>query len=225
MRHSWLPRRFRHSAARRRAVGGRYKHHQQLSCGQHLYVNPGGPNGGRGRSDQRHDLGTSYTVTSTSGGCTSAASASFSNAAQLPPGGSDTQQHAAKLFWRTVPAPSAITWQATPIRSPLRSERWAQEEDQRNDLGTSYTVTSTSGGCTSAASASFSNRPSWPTPAVPTLSSTPASCSGGRTSTISNYLAGNTYTFTPAGPTVGAGGLISGMTLGTSYTVTSTAGL
>ena len=31
----------------------------------------------------------------------------------------------------------------------------------------------------------------------------------------------NTYTFSPTGPTVGGTGLISGMTEGTSYTVTS----
>ena len=59
---------------------------------------------------------------------------------------------------------------------------------------------------------------------VPTITTTAATCSAAGSSTISNYSATNTYTFAPAGPTVGAGGLISGMTVGTSYTVTSTNG-
>ena len=56
-------------------------------------------------------------------------------------------------------------------------------------------------------SASFSNAAQLPTPAVPTISSTAATCAAAGTSTITNYLAANTYTFSPAGPTVGAGGL------------------
>jgi hypothetical protein len=42
-----------------------------------------------------------------------------------------------------------------------------------------------------------------------------------RINNISNYLASNSYTFAPTGPTVGAGGLVSGMTIGTSYMFTS----
>jgi gliding motility-associated-like protein len=60
-----------------------------------------------------------------------------------------------------------------------------------------------------------------PTPAVPTISTTAATCLASGSSTISNYAAGTTYTFTPSGPSVGATGLISGMTIGTSYTVTA----
>jgi hypothetical protein len=62
------------------------------------------------------------------------------------------------------------------------------------------------------------------TPATPTISSTPATCSAAGSSTISNYSASNTYAFTPSGPSVGTGGLISGMVAGTSYTVTSNNG-
>ena len=92
-------------------------------------------------------------------------------------------------------------------------------------FGTSYTVTATNGGCTSlASSVSFSNAAQLPTPAVPTITSVAADCSAAGSSTISNYNASNTYTFSPVGPTVGAGGLISGMTFGTSYTVTATNG-
>jgi len=59
---------------------------------------------------------------------------------------------------------------------------------------------------------------------TPALSITPATCSVAGSAVISNYLAGQTYTFTPAGPIVLAGGIISGMFYGTSYTVSSSYG-
>ncbi|MCO4291978.1 hypothetical protein NF867_03770, partial [Solitalea sp. MAHUQ-68] len=88
-------------------------------------------------------------------------------------------------------------------------------------LGASYTVTADNGNCTSLASASFSNAAMLAAPAVPTLASTAATCAADGSSSISNYSASNTYTFTPAGPSVDATGAISGMVLGTSYTVTA----
>ncbi|MEX0812806.1 MAG: PKD domain-containing protein [Chitinophagales bacterium] len=57
---------------------------------------------------------------------------------------------------------------------------------------------------------------------TPTVSTTPATCTDDGEATIDNYDASFTYTFTPAGPTVGAGGVISGMTPGTTYTVIAT---
>ena len=86
-------------------------------------------------------------------------------------------------------------------------------------VGTSYTVTAANADCTSAASASFSNLAQLSVPAVPTITSVAPTCAADGTSTISNYDGTLTYVFTPAGPTVGAGGVISGMTVGTSYTV------
>jgi gliding motility-associated-like protein len=59
---------------------------------------------------------------------------------------------------------------------------------------------------------------------VPVVSTTPASCTAAGTATINNYNLSLSYIFTPAGPTAGAGGAISGMTAGTSYTVESTDG-
>ncbi len=59
-------------------------------------------------------------------------------------------------------------------------------------------------------------------PTSPTVTTTTATCSSAGIATISNYNATQTYTFTPAGPTVGTGGVISGLTPGTSYTVTTT---
>ena len=91
-------------------------------------------------------------------------------------------------------------------------------------VGTSYTVTSNNGSCTSGASAPFSNAAMLVTPATPTITSAPATCSAAGSSTISNYSASNTYAFTPSGPSAGAGGSISGMTIGTSYTVTANNG-
>ena len=91
-------------------------------------------------------------------------------------------------------------------------------------VGTDYTVTSGNGSCTSVASAIFNNAAQLVTPDVPTISSTAASCSSAETSTISNYSASNTYTFDPATPGITINtttGLISGLTVGTDYTVTS----
>ena len=168
-------------------------------------------------------VGTSYTVTATNGGCTSVASASFSNAAQIPTpqiptitsiaascsaeGSSTISNYSASNTYTFIPAGPTVG--AAGVISGMTVE-------------TSYTVTATNGGCTSVASASFSNAAQLPTPAIPTITSVAASCSAAGSSTISNYSASNTYIFTPSGPTVGAAGVISGMTVGTSYTVTAT---
>jgi gliding motility-associated-like protein len=58
-------------------------------------------------------------------------------------------------------------------------------------------------------------------PAAPTIITTPPTCFVNATATITNYIATNTYIFTPSGPTVNSTGIISGMTFGTNYTVTS----
>jgi gliding motility-associated-like protein len=74
------------------------------------------------------------------------------------------------------------------------------------------------------ASSAFSNAAQLATPLVPIITTTAATCSASGSSTITNYNASNTYVFTPSGPTVGVGGAISGMTVGTSYTVIATNG-
>ncbi len=58
-------------------------------------------------------------------------------------------------------------------------------------------------------------------PAVPTVSTTAATCSANGTASITNYSALLTYTSTPAGATVGTLGAING-TAGTAYTFTAT---
>ena len=87
--------------------------------------------------------------------------------------------------------------------------------------GTAYTVTAGNTTCTSAASVSFTNAAQLTTPAVPTVTTTAATCSVAGTSTVSNYDSSLTYTFSPTGPSVGAGGAITGATAGTAYTVTA----
>jgi len=59
---------------------------------------------------------------------------------------------------------------------------------------------------------------------TPTVNVVAATCSSAGTATVTNYVATETYVFTPAGPTVGAGGAITGMTAGTSYTVVAGTG-
>ncbi|EAZ94947.1 CHU large protein; uncharacterized [Flavobacteria bacterium BAL38] len=170
-------------------------------------------------------LGTSYTVTATNGGCTSVASASFSNAAQLPTPVTPTiTSVAASCSAAGSSTISNYSASNTYAFTPAGPTVGVAGVISGMTVGTSYTVTATNGGCTSVASASFSNAAQLPTPAVPTITSVAASCSAAGSSTISNYSASNTYTFTPAGPTVGATGVISGMTVGTSYTVTATNG-
>ena len=61
-----------------------------------------------------------------------------------------------------------------------------------------------------------------PNPNAPTISTTAATCSAAGTATITNYAASSTYAFSPTGPSVGAGGVISGLTPATNYTVTAT---
>jgi gliding motility-associated-like protein len=168
-------------------------------------------------------VGISYTVTATNGSCTSLASISFSNAAQLST--------------PTVPTITSVAANCSSNGSSIISNYDASNTYAFTPagpivdaagvitgmiVGTSYLVIATNGSCISLASASFSNAAQIPTPAIPTITSVAASCSSAGSSTISNYNAPNTYTFTPAGPTVGAVGVISGMSAGTSYTVTAT---
>ncbi|RXR15962.1 T9SS type B sorting domain-containing protein, partial [Flavobacterium amnicola] len=91
-------------------------------------------------------------------------------------------------------------------------------------VGASYTVNASLGTCNSPTTLPFFNAPMAVAPVAPTINSIPATCSSDEISTIANYNAAYAYTFTPPGPTVGAGGLINGMTAGTSYTVVANNG-
>lgn len=61
-------------------------------------------------------------------------------------------------------------------------------------------------------------------PLVPTVITTPATCTAAGTATIALFNAAITYTFTPSGPAVGLGGVISGLVAGTDYSVIASIG-
>ncbi|MGE0638412.1 MAG: gliding motility-associated C-terminal domain-containing protein [Bacteroidia bacterium] len=183
---------------------------------------PAGPSVGGGGAITGMTAGTNYTVQANDGNCSSAASASFSNAAITPPppvpvvstlppscsspGMAAITNYSGALTYTFTPAgPAAGVGGVITGITP----------------GTSYTVEADDGSCSSGASASFSVAAQLATPAVPTITTTPPSCIADGSSTISNYNGAYTYTFTPSGPSAGGGGAISGMTVGTNYTVTA----
>ena len=88
--------------------------------------------------------------------------------------------------------------------------------------GTPYTITATNASTCFATSASFTVQCQLLTPAVPTVATAVATCASNGTATVSNYSAALTYTSTPAGLSVGAGGVVTGFTCGTPYTITAT---
>jgi len=188
--------------------------------------NPAGPSVGAGGAINGMNIGTSYIVLANDGTCTSSASASFSNAPQ-------TSAPAVPTVTTTPPSCSAAgsatitNYNAalTYIFLPAGPSAGAGGVITGMTPGTSYNVGSSDGTCTSPApSNSFSIAAQLPTPATPTVTSTPPTCSADGSSTISNYNAALTYTFTPAGPSANAGGAITGMTIGTSYTVVANDG-
>ncbi|MFV8374797.1 T9SS sorting signal type C domain-containing protein [Flavobacterium sp. LB1P71] len=186
---------------------------------------PIGPTAGIGGLVSGMTVGTSYQVTTNNGSCTSASSASFSNAAMLTapatPAISSTAATCSALGTSTISNySSSNTYTFTPIGPTAGVGGLVSGMS----VGTSYQVTTNNGSCTSASSASFGNAAMLTTPATPAISSTAATCSAAGTSTISNYSSSNTYTFTPTGPTAGVGGLVSGMSVGTSYQVTTNNG-
>ena len=182
--------------------------------------NPTGPAAGASGTITGMTVGTNYTVTAGNGSCTSAPSSFFNIAAQLttpaiptitivPPtciagGSASISNYDGTLTY--ISSPSGLTIGAGGAISGMT-------------VGTNYTVTAGNGSCTSAPSLSFSIAAQLTTPAIPTITTNPPTCTGNGTATITNFLASLTYTFTPAGPTAGANGVISGMTVGTSYTV------
>ncbi|CCG53128.1 Protein of unknown function precursor; putative adhesin [Flavobacterium indicum GPTSA100-9 = DSM 17447] len=193
--------------------------------GQTYVFTPAGPTVGAGGAISGMITGTSYTVTASNGSCTSASSASFSNAAQLATPAVPTINSVAATC--SAAGSSSIANYVvgqTYVFTPVGPTVGAGGAITGMITGTSYTVTASNGSCTSASSASFSNAAQLATPAVPTINTVAATCSAAGSSSIANYVAGQTYVFTPAGPTVGAGGAITGMITGTSYTVTASNG-
>ncbi|WP_396193502.1 T9SS type B sorting domain-containing protein, partial [Flavobacterium sp.] len=184
--------------------------------------NPAGPSVAVGGAISGMVTGTNYTVSASNGSCTSSASTSFSNAAQLTvpvtptilsvaptcssSGSSSISNYVAGITYVFNPAgPSVAVGGAISVMV----------------TGTNYTVSASNGSCTSSASTSFSNAAQLTVPATPTILSVAPTCSSSGSSSISNYVAGITYIFNPAGPSVAVGGSISGMVTGTNYTVSA----
>ena len=172
-------------------------------------------------------VGTDYTVTATLGTCISAASATFNNAMMLETPATPTITSVPTTCSSAETSTignynSALTYTFSPAGTVTVGSGGLINGMAE---GTDYTVTASNGSCESTSSAIFNNAPMLETPSVPLIASTAATCSSAEISTISNYNASATYTFTGAGtPMVIAGGIISGMTLGTDYTVTATLG-
>jgi gliding motility-associated-like protein len=121
---------------------------------------PTGPTANAGGTLSGAVIGTSYTITSSKGGCTSAASASFTNLIMLVTPTVPTLS--------TIP-PTCTTDGFTTITNYNSANTYtfslagpavgADGAINGASAGTAYTVTTTNGGCTSAASVSFTNAP------------------------------------------------------------------
>ncbi|RZK60682.1 MAG: gliding motility-associated C-terminal domain-containing protein [Pedobacter sp.] len=186
---------------------------------------PTGPSVGAGGVITGMVAGTSYTLTTNNGSCTSAASASFSIAAVLPaPTAPAVSTTAATCSASGTAIVTNYVATNTYTFLPTGPSVGAGGAITGMVAGTSYTLTTNNGSCTSAASAIFSIAAMLPVPTAPAVSTTAATCSASGTAIVTNYIATNTYTFLPIGPSVGAGGAISGMVAGTSYTVTTNNG-
>ena len=161
---------------------------------------------------------TSYEVLASNGSCSSANSAAFTIQDMLVtpavPTISETAPTCSADGFSTITNYDAtLTYTFTPVGPTVDATGLISGMT----LNTMYVVTASNATCTSMASAQFSNLPMLVTPVVPIVSVTAPTCIANGFATITNYNAGLTYTFNPVGPTVGAGGLISGMTLDTLY--------
>lgn len=186
---------------------------------------PAGPSVGAGGAITGMITGTTYAVVSNNGTCSSASSANFSNAAVLSIPVVPTVSIASPTCSSNGVATitnyvGGLTYLFTPSGPTVN----ASGVISGMTVGTNYVVVASNGSCASTDSASFSISAMLASPATPTLNSVAPTCAADGSSSISNYNAANTYTFTPAGPSVGAGGVISGMITGTSYTVFSNNG-
>ena len=191
--------------------------------GQTYDFTPIGPTVGVGGGIIGMTAGTSYTVTSSNGFCTSLNSLAFSIDFQLI----------------TPPAPTIIIVAPTCLANGIATIGNFVAGSTYNftpsgptvdiitgvisnmTAGTPYTVTSYNGFCTSLDSAPFTIDFQLITPETPLIDTTAATCLSDGIATVSNYDNTLNYTFTPSGPTVDASGAISNITAGIAYTVTS----
>ena len=170
--------------------------------------------------------GTAYTITATNAATCSTTSTSFTVQCQLAAplvptvtttaatcladGTATVSNYSSTLTYTSTP--TGLTVSATGVISGFT-------------CGTPYTITATNAATCSSTSTSFTVQCQLAAPLVPTITTTSATCSQSGSSTISNYNAALTYIFTPSGPIVSSTGLISGMTVGLSYTVIASNGV
>jgi gliding motility-associated-like protein len=183
---------------------------------------PSGPSAGASGAISNMTTGISYTVTAGNGSCTSAPSSAFLIDAQLTtPAIPTITVNPATCSAAGTASISNYGGTLTYTFTPSGPSAGASGTISNMTTGTSYTVTASNGSCTSAPSSAFLIDPQLTTPAVPTITTNPATCSASGTASISNYGGSLTYTFSPSGPTAGATGAISNITAGTSYTLTA----
>lgn len=186
---------------------------------------PAGPVVGVGGAITGMITGTNYTVVSSNATCTSASSLTFNNAAQLSiPVTPIISVSAPTCSSNGIATITNYVAGLTYVFTPSGPSVNASGVISGMTVGTNYVVAASNGSCASTDSASFSINAMLAAPATPTLSTVAPTCSADGSNSISNYNASYTYTFTPVGPTVGAGGVISGMITGNSYTVISNDG-
>ncbi|CAM1362028.1 hypothetical protein TPENAI_20332 [Tenacibaculum litopenaei] len=181
---------------------------------------PAGPSVATGGAISGMATGTNYTVKAQKLTCSSVASSTFSIAAQLPTPATPLLASTAATCTRNeiikiTNYDASLSYTFNPA-GPTVS---ATGEVSGMTIGTNYTVKAVKSGCSSGTSTAFDQAAQLTTPAIPIINSTAATCSHDGTSSIQNFDAGTTYIFSPTGPSVGASGAISGMTVGTSYTV------
>lgn len=164
-----------------------------------------------------------YTVTATNtDGCTSVASSSFTIDAQQTTPATPTVSTTVASCSAAGTASitnynSSATYNFTPTGPTVNGTGVITNFNE----DVTYTISATIGSCTSNTATFIVNSQPGLT-ATPQITTTAASCTAPGSSTITNYVASNTYAFTPAGPSVGTGGIITGATPGTQYSVTST---
>ena len=186
---------------------------------------PVGPAVGVGGAITGMVTGTNYTVVASNATCTSASSLTFNNAAQLSiPVTPIISVSAPTCSSNGVATITNYVVGLTYLFTPSGPSVNASGVISGMTVGASYVVAASNGSCASPNSAPFSISAVLPAPATPTLSTIAPTCTADGSNSISNYNAANTYTFTPVGPSVGAGGVISGMTTGISYSVVSNDG-
>ena len=184
---------------------------------------PAGLSVGAGGVVTGFTCGTPYTITATNASTCFATSASFTVQCQLltpavptvatavatcaSNGTATVSNYSAALIYTSTPAGLSVG--AGGVVTGFT-------------CGTPYTITSTNASTCFATSASFTVQCQLVSPAVPTVATVVATCASNGTATVSNYSAALTYTSTPAGLSVGAGGVVTGFTCGTPYTITAT---